>query len=49
MTLTYAVDAKVARRASAGTLRVQLEQTDPAGTVMQTCDSDTVRWRATTG
>ena len=46
---TYTVAGKVARRSSAGTLRVQLEETDQAGTVTQTCDSGTVRWRATTG
>lgn len=48
-TLTYSVDGRVARKASAGTLRVQLEQADPSGTVTQTCDSGTVRWRATSG
>jgi hypothetical protein len=50
LTLTYTVDGTIARKASRGTLRVQTEQRDATtGTVTQTCDSGTVRWRATTG
>jgi hypothetical protein len=45
----YDINGTVRRRSTAGALSVQFTETDAAGTVKLTCDSGTVRWRATTG
>jgi hypothetical protein len=48
-TYSYTLKGSVARRASQGTLSVQVKQTDATGAVAATCDSGSVSWQAKTG
>jgi hypothetical protein len=48
-TYSYALKGSASRRASRGTLSVQVKQTDGAGAVVATCDSGSVSWHAKTG
>jgi hypothetical protein len=48
-TYSYALEGKVARRVSRGTLSVQVKQTNATGASVATCDSGSVSWQAKTG
>ena len=47
--VSYDITGRVAAKRASGSLRVNLTETDPAGTVTVACDSETISWSAATG
>jgi hypothetical protein len=47
--VAYDIAGRIAGKRTSGTLRVNLTETDPSGTVTTACDSGSIAWSAVTG